>query len=207
MTGAGFPLVLASASPRRLELLRRLGVQIVRAPTNIDETPWPGEAPPAHTLRVAREKARTAACSHPDLPVLAADTVVVLGDRILGKPASRPEALEMLTALAGRDHLVMTAVAAAWSGRESTRLVTARVTFMPFDPELFAWYAGSGECDDKAGAYAVQGRGALLVARVEGNVQAVVGLPLAILPSLFGDLGLGLSRLGDQLALRTLANH
>jgi septum formation protein len=204
MSAPGLPLVLASASPRRLELLQRLGLEIVQAPAGIDETPHPGELPPTHALRVAGEKARAAARSRPELPVLAADTVVVLADRILGKPASREDALCMLTALAGRDHLVMTAVALAWQQREAIRLVSARVTFVPFDADLYGWYASSGECDDKAGAYAVQGRGALLVAKVDGNVQAVVGLPLAVLPSLLADLGLGLSPLGAKLILRPL---
>jgi septum formation protein len=201
MSRASLPLILASASPRRLELLNRLGLELVVEPAVIDERPEPGEPPALHVQRVALAKALAVAAGHPGQPVLAADTVVVLGPRSLGKPGTREEAASMLRDLAGRSHLVLTAVVAAFKGREATHLASARVTFVPWDEDLYRWYLATGEGDDKAGAYAVQGQGALLVERVEGNVQAVVGLPLAPLPALFGKLGLRLLAEGSRLLL------
>lgn len=201
MSPERLPLVLASASPRRLELLRRLDLEVRVAPAAIDETPYPDEPPGLHVQRVALAKARTVASGHPGTPVLAADTVVVQGPRILGKPVDRADAALMLRSLAGRSHLVLTAVAVTYSGLEACHLESARVTFVPFDEELYRWYADTGEGDDKAGAYAVQGRGALLVERVEGNVQAVVGLPLAPLPDLLRRVGLRMVASGGALAI------
>jgi septum formation protein len=195
------PLVLASASPRRRELLARLGLDVVVVPAHVDETPVPGEPGPVHALRVANAKAAAVILDHPDQAVIAADTVVVRDGRIFGKPRDRSEAVAMLRALAGATHVVATAVAVRWQGREASHLEVARVTFSPFDAELFGWYLATGEGDDKAGAYAVQGRGAVLVERVEGNVQAVVGLPLAVVPGLLGRVGLHLVARGDRLAL------
>lgn len=199
MNRQALTLVLASASPRRHELLARLGLETKIVAPDIDETPLPAESPPIHAERVARRKARAVALRHPDLPVLSADTVVVLGDRILGKPADRREAAAMLADLAGTTHTVLTALALRWGEREAGHLEAARVTFVPYAKELFAWYVATGEGDDKAGAYAVQGKGAVLVERVEGNVQAVMGLPLASLPALFARVGLELTADGDRL--------
>jgi septum formation protein len=199
MNRQALTLVLASASPRRHELLARLGLETEIVAPDIDETPLPAESPPIHAERVAREKARAVALRHPDLPVLSADTVVVLGDRILGKPADRREAAAMLADLAGTTHTVLTALALRWGEREAGHLEAARVTFVPYSKELFAWYVATGEGDDKAGAYAVQGKGAVLVERVEGNVQAVMGLPLASLPALFARVGLELAADGNRL--------
>ena len=201
MSHRALPLVLASASPRRNELLRRLGLELVVDPAVIDETPEADETPAVHVQRVALAKARAVAARHPDLPVLAADTVVVLGPRIVGKPADREQSAAMLRDLAGRSHLVLTAVATTYSGRTASHLESARVTFVPWDEELYRWYLDTGEGADKAGSYAVQGQGALLVARVEGNVQAVVGLPLAPLPGLFSRLGLRLSATGATFSV------
>lgn len=194
-------LVLASASPRRRELLERLGLPLLVAPAHIDESPGEGESGPAHVARIAAAKAALVAARHPDLPVLAADTAVLRGGRILGKPGDRSEAAEMLAALAGTTHVVATAVTVRWREATASHLELARVTFVPFDAELYAWYVGTGEGDDKAGAYAVQGKGAVLVERVEGNVQAVVGLPLAAVPSLLRSVGLRLAPAGNRLAL------
>lgn len=194
-------LILASASPRRLELIRRLGLDARVEPADIDEAPLPGECPGSHVQRIAEAKAHAVAARFPSQVVLAADTVVVLGPRILGKPASRADSSAMLRSLAGRSHLVMTAVAVAFAGRTAGHLESARVTFVPFDQELYRWYVDTGEGDDKAGGYAVQGRGAALVERVEGNVQAVVGLPLAPLPDLLRRVGLGLVASDAKLAL------
>lgn len=200
-TPQGLPLVLASASPRRRELLARLGLDLVVVPAHVDETPLPGEAGPVHALRVATAKADAVSRDHPDHPVLAADTVVVRGGRIFGKPRDRSEAGAMLKALAGATHVVATAVTVRWQSGVASHLDVARVTFVPYDAELYGWYVAIGEGDDKAGAYAVQGRGAVLVERVEGNVQAVVGLPLAAVPGLFGQLGLRLRAENGRLIL------
>lgn len=198
---AALALVLASGSPRRRELLSRLGLDPEVVPADIDEAPLPDEAPPLHALRIARAKVEAAAARRPLAPVLAADTIVVLDGEILGKPRHRGEAREMLRRLSGRSHLVITAVAVRFGRREATVVEQARVTFRTVSEPLLDWYLATGEADDKAGAYAVQGRGALLVERVEGNVQAVVGLPLAPLPDLFGRVGLRLEPAGDRLLL------
>ncbi len=203
MTLGVLTLVLASGSPRRRELLARLGLEVTVVAPGVNESPVVGEAPPIHALRVATQKARAVGTLHPDLPVLAADTVVVLGERIYGKPASRDEAATMLTELAGKTHLVLTALALRWGEREAAHLESARVAIVPFTRALFEWYVATGEGDDKAGAYAVQGKGAALVERVEGNVQAVMGLPLASLPALFARIGLELSANGDRLQLNS----
>jgi septum formation protein len=196
------PLVLASASPRRRELLTAVGFVVECAPAEVDERPLPGEAPPEHVLRIAREKAIRVATRRPGgPPVLGADTIVVLGDEILGKPATRADARRMLVALSGRRHTVLTAVCVTWAGRTATHLESSRVTFGVLSPELLEWYLETGEGDDKAGGYAVQGLGGILVAAVDGNVQAVVGLPLAPLPALFARVGLTVSPRGAALTL------
>jgi septum formation protein len=201
MTRRSLTLVLASGSPRRRELLSRLGLDLTVAAPDVDETPVPGEPPTIHALRLAREKARAGAALHPELPCLGADTVVVLGDRIFGKPASRGEAAAMLTDLAGKVHVVLTALALRWGESEASHLESAEVRIAPYSRELFEWYVATGEGDDKAGAYAVQGKGAALVERVDGNVQAVVGLPLAPLPDLFEQAGLELVAAEDGLII------
>ncbi|MEW6336197.1 MAG: Maf family protein [Acidobacteriota bacterium] len=197
-------LILASASPRRRELLGRLGVGFRVVHPAIDETPLPDESPATHALRIARAKAGDIARHCAGAAVLAADTVVVLGDEILGKPADREAAKRMLGRLAGRDHLVVTAIAARFADRAADWLETARVRFAPLTADLLEWYLETREGEDKAGAYAVQGRGALFIERVEGNVQAVVGLPLAPLPRLLSRVGLRLCPIGDRLRLRRL---
>ena len=201
MSAAAIRLVLASGSPRRHELLSRLGIEVTVAAQDVDESAGAGEPPGVHAVRVARLKAVAAAARHPRRPVLAADTVVALGDRVLGKPRDRADAFAMLADLAGRTHTVLTALVLIWNGEEAAHLEQARVTMAPFRRDLWHWYANTGEGDDKAGAYAVQGKGALLVERVEGNVQAVVGLPLAALPGLFGRVGLRLVVSGAGIAL------
>jgi septum formation protein len=199
MSGPALSLILASGSPRRRDLLARLGLEPLVVAPDIDETPLPSEPPPLHAVRVSAAKARAVALRHPEHPVLAADTVVVVGEKIFGKPSSRAEAAAMLAELAGRTHTVLTALTLRWGGREASHLEAARVAIVPYSRRLFAWYVATGECDDKAGAYAVQGKGAVLVERVEGNVQAVVGLPLAALPALFARVGLELAADGDRL--------
>jgi septum formation protein len=170
-------LVLASASPRRRELLGQLGLRFTVAAADIDETPRPDEAPEAYVLRLAREKARAVASRFPGAWVLAADTTVVLGRELLGKPRDAAEAREMLSRLSGRTHEVHTGVALAGRAEEAL-VVRTRVTFRTLGPEEIAWYASSGEPLDKAGAYAVQGKGGFLVEALEGSPTNVIGLPL-----------------------------
>lgn len=171
-------LVLASASPRRRELLGQLGLRFEVVAADIDETPHPQEPAEAYVLRLAREKAGSVAARHPGAWVLAADTTVALGGELLGKPASVEEACSMLQRLSGRTHEVYTGVALA--GRAEGSLVArSRVTFRELSMAEIGWYAASGEPLDKAGSYAVQGKGGFLVASVEGSPTNVIGLPLA----------------------------
>jgi septum formation protein len=171
-------LVLASASPRRRELLGQLGLTFEVSAADIDETPQSGEPAGAYVLRLAREKARVVALRHPDAWVLAADTTVALGEALLGKPRDAAEARDMLGRLSGRTHEVHTGVALAGSGSEHSTLVRTRVTFRTLSSGEIAWYAGTGEPLDKAGSYAIQGKGGFLVASVEGSPTNVIGLPL-----------------------------
>jgi septum formation protein len=171
-------LVLASASPRRRALLTALGLAVEIDPPEVDESLHPGEAPERYVLRLARAKAETVARRHPGQLVLGADTAVVQEGRILGKPRSAEEAVQMLSGLAGRTHSVLTAVALAGAA-SAERLVAAEVTFARTSAEALRWYAATGEPMDKAGAYGVQGIGGFLVERVVGSPTAVVGLPLA----------------------------
>ncbi len=182
-------LVLASASPRRRELLAGLGLEFEVRPTAVDETPLPGETAAICVERLARAKADSEAA--PDELVLAADTLVVLAGEILGKPAGPEEAEAMLARLAGRDHLVMTGVAVrdGSTGRTLSGVETTRVAVAPLTPEEIARYVASGEPLDKAGAYAIQGLGALFVEAIEGNYTNVVGLPLPLTARLLAELG------------------
>jgi len=192
-------VVLASASPRRRDLLAALGLPFAVRPVDLDETPRPGEAPRDYVSRLAAEKA--AADARPGELVLAADTVVVLDEedggpqRLLGKPGGPEEAEEMLARLAGREHVVFTGVAliAAADGgggpRRATAVEESRVRLAPLGAAEIAWYVATGEPLDKAGAYAIQGIGALFVEAVEGNYTNVVGLPLPAVYRLFGELG------------------
>ena len=184
-------LVLASASPRRRELLAQLDIHFTVSAADIDETPHAGEAAEAYVGRLAREKARVVASRHPGAWVLAADTTVALGAELLGKPRDAEEAQAMLTRLSGRTHDVYTGVALA--GRhEETLVVRTRVTFRSLSPGEMSWYANSGEPLDKAGAYAIQGKGGFLVAGVEGSTSNVVGLPLGETVALLERAGLPL---------------
>lgn len=176
----GRPLVLASASPRRAELLRLLGLQFSVRPASVDETPRAGEAPGDLAERLARAKA--VALPEPPRPgaVLAADTVVAIDSTILGKPDGVEDARRMLRLLAGRVHEVTTAFALRAAPEESlvSERAVSRVRFAPMSEEEIAWYAATGEGDDKAGAYALQGIGALFVVAIEGSYTNVIGLPL-----------------------------
>ena len=174
------PLILASASPRRLALLAQIGLEPDAVePADIDESPFAAERPEAHAARLAREKALAVAARRPDAIVLAADTVVACGRRILPKAEDEATARTCLRLLSGRRHRVITAVAIARpDGRVAERAVTSAVAFKVLSPPEIAAYLASGEWHGKAGGYAIQGRAAALVRFVSGSYSAIVGLPL-----------------------------
>ena len=178
MTSSDTPsLRLASASPRRRELLASIGVAVEVAPADIDETPLEDEAPAAYVERLARRKAQVGA-EGTTLPTLGSDTAVVVDRHILGKPRDREDAIAMLSALSGTTHEVVTGIAVTGpQGMLSTHVVT-RVTLRELQPDEIEAYWRSGEPVDKAGAYAIQGLAAIFVERIEGSHSAVVGLPL-----------------------------
>ena len=173
-------MILASESPRRRELLAAVGVPFRVVPSGVDEVPRPGESPPRFVRRAALDKAEAVAALHPSSFVLSADTIVVADGRILGKPRDRAEARRMLARLAGREHRVYTAVCLLCRGRGFRELGTevTRVRSRLLTPAEVAAYARTGECDDKAGAYAAQGAGMLLIDRIAGSFSNVVGLPM-----------------------------
>lgn len=174
-------LILASASPRRAELLASAGFDFEVHPADVDETPTPGEPPIDYALRVARDKGRRSSAEVHDstTAILSADTVVVAGTHMLGKPADRADAARMLGMLAGRVHEVHTAVVVRRGEEEAHEVVTTRVSFRPLSADEIAWYVESGEPEGKAGAYAIQGRGARFIDWIEGSWSNVVGLPVA----------------------------
>jgi septum formation protein len=182
-------LILASRSPRRRDLLAGLGIPLEVRPAVTDESVRPGEPAHAYVARVAREKARTASGE----VVLAADTAVVVGGEILGKPRDAADAARMLRALSGTTHQVLTAVCVRRSapppGREREVTVSTEVQFRALGEEQIAWYLSTGEPLDKAGAYALQGLGGALVESVRGSVSGVVGLPLAESLALLAEVG------------------
>lgn len=172
-------LVLASASPRRVELLALIGVTPDRIdPADIDETPLKGETPARLAARLATAKAEAVAERAPGAVVLAADTVVAVGRRVLGKPADRDEAARFLKLLSGRNHRVLTGVATAAGGKVRHRVVDTRVTFKVLSDAEIAAYLASEEWRGKAGGYAIQGRAGAFVIRLVGSHPAVMGLPL-----------------------------
>ncbi|HEX6644380.1 MAG TPA: Maf family protein [Gemmatimonadales bacterium] len=178
-------LTLASASPRRRQLLEMLGIPIAVKPAHIPEVPAPGEAPEAYAARLAREKAASVAGDW----VLGADTTVVLDHHLLEKPADAGDALRMLSLLQGRTHDVVTAVALVADGRTRERIDVTRVTFRPADEAYLRAYVATGEPMDKAGAYGIQGYGAALVERVEGDFFGVMGLPVRLVLELMAEAG------------------
>ena len=189
-------LVLASASPRRAELLARLGLAPEIRPASVDETPHLRESAVDLVLRLAIAKADHAAAQGRcgDEVVLAADTVVVLDDRPLGKPLNRADAASMLTALAGRTHEVATGLAVRRSGQAHHTHVVTSVTFRDLSAAEIDWYLATGEPYDKAGGYGLQGAGAALVERVDGSDTNVIGLPLAETVGLLRQVGVDVLR-------------
>ena len=198
----GNRVYLASRSPRRRELLAQIGVGfellLLREDSarglDVDETPLPDENPRDYVLRICRCKAeagwlRVQQRRLPHYPVLAADTAVVLGDRIMGKPAGREEAVEMLHSLSGKPHEVLSAVAVANDGRIEQKLSVSVVRFCELTDLAIRRYVMSGEPLDKAGAYAIQGHAAVFIEKVEGSYSGVMGLPLYETAELLAQFG------------------
>jgi len=192
-------VVLASASPRRHELLDMIGIAHDVDPADIDESPRAGEPPIGYALRMAREKGYAVAARRADSLVISADTIVVLDDRVFGKPMDEADARRMLRALSGRTHVVHTAVAVLREGGRTmeSAVESTRVTFRALEDREIAAYVATGEPLDKAGAYGIQGYGATIVERVEGDYFAVMGLALRRLVAL-------LERAGVRYGFRAL---
>lgn len=183
-------VILASASPRRRELLTLVGIAHRVVPSNFDETMLGDEAPGAHALRLASSKAATVARDHQSAVVIGADTVVVLDGAVLGKPATPESARDMLRRLNGRSHTVVTAVAVTYHGQAVQAAEEVEVTFRRLSDDEMDAYVATGEGMDKAGAYGIQGFGATIVERIDGDFFAVMGLPLVRLIALLGEVGL-----------------
>jgi septum formation protein len=176
------PLILASASPRRAELLRNAGISFTVEPAHIPEQPLPGEPPLQYAQRLARDKARAVYARHSDDVVLGADTVVVVDEHLLEKPQDATDAARMLSLLSGRAHQVITGVCLVAKGYEKTEAETTEVRFSVLSESEIANYVQTGEPMDKAGAYAIQGMASRWVERIDGCYFNVVGLPM---PSLY----------------------
>jgi septum formation protein len=181
--------VLASASPRRRELLRAAAIPFEAQPANIAEDPLPDEDAESCAKRLAREKAMAIAKQRPNDLVLGADTVVVIGEQILGKPNDVADARRMLRLLSGRNHQVITGVCLIFRGQMSVRSETTSVEVSEISDEEIADYVATGEPMDKAGAYAIQGLAARWIPRIEGDYSNVVGLPIALVWRMLRDAG------------------
>ncbi len=173
-------IVLASGSPRRREYLEELGLKFTVKKVSIDEIPKSGEDPGGFVVRMACEKAAAAGSEFDDCWIIAGDTVVCLGSKILGKPADTADAVDMLLSLSGREHTVRTGICLCNSSQDvlTYNFVETKVLFAAFDLKTAESYVATGECFDKAGAYGIQGKGACLVKSIEGSYSNVVGLPL-----------------------------
>jgi septum formation protein len=182
-------IILASASPRRRELLALVGIAHEVVPADIDETPFDHESPAAYCERLAREKALAVAHRFPDAATIGSDTTVVIGGALLGKPDDEADARRMLRLLAGRTHTVHTAVAVARGDALVSAVEDVAVTFRPLDDDEIAAYVATREPMDKAGSYGIQGYGATIVERIDGDYFAVMGLPLVRLVGLLGRVG------------------
>jgi septum formation protein len=193
-------LVLASASPRRAELLRSAGIPFLVDPVDVDESVLSDESPMDHVHRLARAKASAGAAVHRDDAVLGADTVVTIDGTILGKPRDETDARRMLRLLSGREHEVLTGVAVWSRGALVSDVDVARVRFAPMTAGEIDWYIASGEPMDKAGAYGVQGRAARFIDRLDGSWSTVVGLPVATVYRLLRELPDAAAVLGNVSA-------
>ena len=172
------PLVLASQSPRRAELIGRLGLEFETAPAYLDESYHQGETPPQHAERLSREKALAIAGDRKDALVVGSDTIVVIDGDVLGKPRDAEHAVEMLLRLSGHQHEVITGVAVAHGGKVETGLERVQVRFRELDRRACEEYVATGEPMDKAGAYGIQGFGSAIVECIDGDYFAVMGLPV-----------------------------
>jgi len=181
-------LILASASPRRLELLRAAGFHPIVAAADVDEAGLHGETPAAHVARLGRAKADAVRARYPAAAVLGADTVVAIDNEILGKPRDDDDARRMLGRLAGRTHRVYTGVALAVGADIRAEVAISEVTMASLSPAEIAWYIASGESRDKAGAYAIQGLASRYVTSIQGSYSNVVGLPVAVVYRWLRDL-------------------
>ena len=182
-------VVLASGSPRRHELLNLIGIAHEVRPANIDETMRPRETPRRHAERLAREKASAVAKRDPDLITIGADTIVVINRKVLGKPKDTDDAARMLAMLSGREHVVTTAVAVSRGKKLRSAVEEVRVRFRRLREDEIEAYIATGEPMDKAGAYGIQGFGATIVERIEGDYFSVMGLPVVRLIGLLRDVG------------------
>lgn len=182
-------VVLASSSPRRRELLNLIGIAHEVRPANLDESMRPRETPRRHAERLARDKASAVAMRDPDLITIAADTIVVINRKVLGKPVDKADAARMLAMLSGREHTVITAVAVSRGKKLRSAIEEVKVKFRRLREEEIEAYIATGEPMDKAGAYGIQGFGATIVERVEGDYFAVMGLPLVRLVGLMREVG------------------
>lgn len=175
--------ILASSSPRRRELLTSINLDFDVIPSHVPEVHQPGEAPEEYVARLSRDKARALAVQYPAQWVIAADTTVLLGDQLLEKPVDAKDAERMLATIAGKTHIVYTGVTLERADREyrDTRVAESEVRMLPLSQREIEWYVATGEPLDKAGAYAVQGIGAMFIDSIHGSYTNVVGLPLATL--------------------------
>ncbi|MFB3885656.1 MAG: nucleoside triphosphate pyrophosphatase [Thermodesulfobacteriota bacterium] len=197
------PLILASKSPRRYELLKQVGLDFDVIPSEIEENFVPGEAPDQHVIRLAKEKALEVGRRYPDRWVVAADTVVFVHGSVLGKPKGREEALSMLRALSGQEHWVMTgfSVHHLAKGVGDQAAVQTAVKVKPLSPIEMKWYIHTAEPFDKAGGYAIQGVGSFMIESIRGSYTNVVGLPLCELMQMMTRLGaLQISENGMRIA-------
>jgi septum formation protein len=190
-------LILASASPRRAELLRAAGIQFDVLPADIDESALPGESAEQHVRRLSEAKACAVLPRAAGRPVLSADTVVVVAGEILGKPADEADARRMLRLLSGRSHEVMTGIClrcqGGAGGKQASEVAVTTVEFAPLNAAEIDWYVASGEPRDKAGAYAIQGLASRFVTRIDGSYANVVGLPVAVVYRMCTEAGLLIS--------------
>jgi septum formation protein len=184
-------VILASASRRRQDLLQKLGLPFTAIPSRVEETPSEGESPEEHVLRLCEEKAREVGQHHPEHWVIGADTIVLLEGGILGKPRNRKEAQWMLQGLQGKAHEVFTGlcILRVTDGQMMKKAVRTVVHFRALSDEETAWYLRTGEPFDKAGGYAIQGYGGVLIRSIEGSYTNVVGLPVTELVEMLRDMG------------------
>jgi septum formation protein len=182
-------VILASASPRRRDLLDLIGVRHTVSPADVDESLHVGELPETYAERLARGKAERLVAVNPDALIIGADTIVVIDDVVLGKPKDAGDAERMLGILSGRTHTVMTAVAVSYAGRMVSTVEMVDVTFRRLNDDEIRNYVATGEPMDKAGAYGIQGYGATIVRRIDGDYFAVMGLSLVKLVTLMAEVG------------------